>query len=275
VDEKRLSALLDAYVSNLKRFAEISGSERRFQQMSVLADEMRGAREDIRQGRGEQRRGFEDMQRKLDDINQACATVPKPQEVKAKISALKEKMLARADEAEAEYNRGYESLNAFRTAAQLNKLSSWPCGPPMMMKTQLWGGQSWPGAPSGDGFLAGSGRLKGGCGQDCPPHKGDNVLSIFTGGFRWCPTGPFELTNSPTLLSTPHRREGARAGAPGSGDRRQQSGADSTGQGRSGRGAEANRAGTAHRRDGASICVPAASSIAETVPAIKSTSAIS
>jgi hypothetical protein len=31
------------------------------------------------------------------------------------------------------------------------------------------------------GFFAGSGRLKGGCGQDCPPHKGL--------------TGPFELPN--------------------------------------------------------------------------------
>jgi tetratricopeptide (TPR) repeat protein len=116
VDEKRLSALLDAYVSNLKRFAEIGGSERLFQQMSVLADEVRGTREDVRQGREEQRRGFEDVHRELYEMKRSVASLSKPQEVSAKISALKTKMLAHADEAEAEYNRGYESLNAFRTA---------------------------------------------------------------------------------------------------------------------------------------------------------------
>jgi len=102
VDEKRLSALLDAYVSNLKRFAEIGGSERLFQQMSVLADEVRGTREDVRQGRTEQRQGFEDVQSNLDELKRAVASLSKPQEVKAKISALKAKMLARADEAEME-----------------------------------------------------------------------------------------------------------------------------------------------------------------------------
>ena len=44
------------------------------------------------------------------------ASLSKPQEVGAKISALKTKMLAHADEAEAEYNRRYESLSAFRPA---------------------------------------------------------------------------------------------------------------------------------------------------------------
>jgi len=107
---------LDAYVSNLKRFAEIGGSERLFQQMSVLADEVRGTREDVRQGREEQRRGFEDVHRELYEMKRSVASLSKPQEVSAKISALKTKMLAHADEAEAEYNRGYESLNAFRTA---------------------------------------------------------------------------------------------------------------------------------------------------------------
>jgi len=45
------------------------------------------------------------------------------------------------------------------------------------------------------GFSAGSGRLKGGCGQDCPPHKGDNVLSILYGWFSTVPHRSFELTN--------------------------------------------------------------------------------
>jgi len=31
----------------------------------------------------------------------------------------------------------------------------------------MWGGQSWAAAA----FLDGSGRLKAGCGQNCPPHK--------------------------------------------------------------------------------------------------------
>ena len=38
-------------------------------------------------------------------------------------------------------------------------------------------------------------RLKGGCGQDCPPHKGDNVLSILYGWFSTVPHRSFELTN--------------------------------------------------------------------------------
>jgi hypothetical protein len=57
-------------------------------------------------------------------------------------------------------------------------LSRWPCGPPKMMKTQC--GAANLGRSR---LLAGSGRLKGGCGQDCPPHK-----AVFDGA----PRGSFE-----------------------------------------------------------------------------------
>jgi len=63
----------------------------------------------IRQGREEQRHGFEDVQIKLEEMNRAVASLTKPREVGAKISALKAKMLMRADEAEADYGRGYAS----------------------------------------------------------------------------------------------------------------------------------------------------------------------
>jgi hypothetical protein len=48
-----------------------------FQQMSVLADEVRGTREDVRQGRTENSgSGFEDVQSNLDDIEtEPCASL--------------------------------------------------------------------------------------------------------------------------------------------------------------------------------------------------------
>ena len=50
--------------------------------------------------------------------------------------------------------------------AQAADLSSWPCGPPSVMKT-IVGRAILPA-----GWLsAGSGRLKAGCGQDWPPHS--------------------------------------------------------------------------------------------------------
>jgi len=109
IDEKRLAALLDAYTGKLKQFAEISGNGKLFREMEALAADVRGAR-------AEQQQGFADVQAQLDDIKRAIESTPKPQDVKEKISALKSKMLARADEAEAEYNRGYESLNQFKLA---------------------------------------------------------------------------------------------------------------------------------------------------------------
>lgn len=108
VDEKRLAVLLDSYLVKLKRFAEISGSdgERLFEQMVAVASEVRGARDDIGAARKESREGFQDLSTKLDEIKKAIESVPKPSEVRTKVSARKAKMLARADEAEAAYDRG-------------------------------------------------------------------------------------------------------------------------------------------------------------------------
>jgi hypothetical protein len=52
-------------------------------------------------------------------------------------------------------------------------LSSWPYGPPKMMKTQLWRAANL----GRSRLLAGVGRLKGGCGHDCPPSSVFSTVS--------------------------------------------------------------------------------------------------
>src|SRR5258707_6767918 len=116
IDEKRLSVLLDSYTAKLQRFAEITGNERLFRGMEAVTREVQGTRADISQSRVEQQQSFADIQAKLEEISRSIQATPKPEAVSVKISALKTKLLARADEAEAEYNRGYENLNQFRVA---------------------------------------------------------------------------------------------------------------------------------------------------------------
>jgi hypothetical protein len=65
-------------------------------------------------------------------------------------------------------------------------LHAWPCGPPNVMKTK------WRAANLGRSrLLAGSGRLTGGCGQDCPPSSGEC--------FRRCPTEQIPANGRPIV----------------------------------------------------------------------------
>src|SRR6516162_102594 len=114
IDEQRLTALLDSYTAKLRQFAEITGNGPLFREMEALTAEVQGARADISRSRTENQQGFADLQAKLDAIQRAIQATPKPQEVSAKVGALKAKMLGRADEAETEYNLGYQSLNQFQ-----------------------------------------------------------------------------------------------------------------------------------------------------------------
>ena len=113
IDEKRLNSLLKSYETQLRRFESIVES--------VMTSHLKpiDQKQDLLIERSEK------ILRRLDELNKRQETAPlaKPEEVKPKITALKQQLLAKADEAEADYNKGYALSQRYRFAEAIPYLS--------------------------------------------------------------------------------------------------------------------------------------------------------
>ncbi len=100
VNERRLEELLDSYLGQLRRFAEISGQAITVARIESIVQQQVGA-------------GTEQILKRLDELERRLEETPlaAPEEVETVIG---KKLRARAEEAEAAYQRGYELYQSFR-----------------------------------------------------------------------------------------------------------------------------------------------------------------
>ena len=107
-DEQHLQSLLDSYYANLRQFAQASGKEIILERIEALSEQVASGQTQILQQ-------IAAINAKLDEFNQKTAQSPPPtpREVSSEISELRKNLLAKADEAEAAYEKGYELLDRY------------------------------------------------------------------------------------------------------------------------------------------------------------------
>jgi len=108
-DEKRLQSIVESFYSNLKQFAQISGKDIILERIETLSEQVTSGQASILQK--------EDViLAKLNELEQRNkqAPLPTPAEVGTEISELRKSLLAKADEGEAAYKKGYELLDQYR-----------------------------------------------------------------------------------------------------------------------------------------------------------------
>ena len=118
-DEKRLRRLLESYLGNLQRFAEISNQEIVLERVDALIDEStREIKKDIATTGEEIKQQVAGSEKtilqKLGELKRLVENVAPPSEVKEEISELRATLLAKVDDAEAAYEKGYDLLQRFR-----------------------------------------------------------------------------------------------------------------------------------------------------------------
>jgi tetratricopeptide (TPR) repeat protein len=108
-DEKRLQSILESFYSNLKQFAQISGKDIILERIEALSEHVTSGQASILQKE-------DAILAKLNELDQRNkqAPLPTPTEVGTEISELRKSLLAKADEAEAAYNKGYDLLERYR-----------------------------------------------------------------------------------------------------------------------------------------------------------------
>ena len=118
-DERRLQNLLESYYTNLRQFAQSAGKEiilERIEAVSEQVASVQSGQAKMLQGQQQQTTMLEAIQAKLNELTAKStqAPVPTPAEVGSEISELRKSLLAKADEAEAAYRKGYALLDQFR-----------------------------------------------------------------------------------------------------------------------------------------------------------------
>ena len=112
-DERRLKSLLDSYFANLRQFAEASGNEIIIERITAVVenrtDKILAKQDEILQGQDSTQKRLETIERILKE-----APIATPTQVKKEISPIKEKLLAKADEAQAAYDKGYDLYQRYR-----------------------------------------------------------------------------------------------------------------------------------------------------------------
>jgi tetratricopeptide (TPR) repeat protein len=114
---KQIQALLDSYYANLRRFAQIGGKEIIVEQIEAVAQSL-----PARNASGQaqvpepQKTAIERILARLDDLETRYnqAPLPTPKEVNNQLSDVRESLPAKADEAEAAYNRAHELSQRYR-----------------------------------------------------------------------------------------------------------------------------------------------------------------
>ena len=119
-DEKRLQTLLDSFWNNLSQLAQISGKGIILERIEALSGQVASTEQKILSGQQQisqqEKAGFDAILAKLNEIQQksAQAPLPTPPEVGKELSEIRKSLLAKADEAEAAYKKGYELLDRYR-----------------------------------------------------------------------------------------------------------------------------------------------------------------
>jgi tetratricopeptide (TPR) repeat protein len=100
-DETRLKSLLDSYFANLRQFAGTSGGEIIIERIAAVVE-----------------KSTDRVLERLDELERNLKQTPiaTPAEVKKEVGAIKEKLLAKADEAQAAYDKGYALYQRYRFA---------------------------------------------------------------------------------------------------------------------------------------------------------------
>ena len=117
-DEERLRRLLESYLGNLERLAEISSQEIILERIEAL---LSGSTKEIK---GEIARSEQNILERFDQLEERLKNVAPPSEVKEEISELRATLLAKVDEAEAAYEEGYDLLQRFRFAEAIPHLQT-------------------------------------------------------------------------------------------------------------------------------------------------------
>ena len=121
-DEKRIGSLVDSYYDKLRQFAHVSGQDVLLQQINALAEQYARGQEKLTVGQQniveQQKTDTQQILERLNQLQQSISTNPIPSagEVKQQISEVRKRLLAKADDAEAAYNEGYDLFNRFRFA---------------------------------------------------------------------------------------------------------------------------------------------------------------
>jgi tetratricopeptide (TPR) repeat protein len=136
IDEKRLKKSLDSYFANLKNFASLSGQDIIIDRFSAVVEStIRTSEARILAGQSASESRIEEtIIKRFDALEQRQKEAPlaTPSEVRAEVSEIKKSLLAKAEEAEAAYNKGYllfdryrfdEAIPHFRKALSLVKLA--------------------------------------------------------------------------------------------------------------------------------------------------------
>jgi tetratricopeptide (TPR) repeat protein len=114
-EAKQLLSLLDSYYTNLRRFAQIGGKEIILEKIEALSEQIAGGHKEILE---QQKTDTELILAKLNELETRNTQAPlsTPQEVGSQLSENKNKqsLLAKAAEAEAAYNKGYDLFQRYR-----------------------------------------------------------------------------------------------------------------------------------------------------------------
>jgi len=112
-DEKRLQRLVESYYNNLRAFAQISGKEIILERIEAVSEQIASGQAQILE---QQKAGTDAILARLNELEQREANAPvhTPAEVAEEIGEFRKTSLAKADEAEAAYNKGYDLLNRYR-----------------------------------------------------------------------------------------------------------------------------------------------------------------
>ena len=110
VDEESLRALLESYLGDMERFAEISNQEIILERIEALLSD------NAKEIKGEIATSEQNILERVDQLEERLKDLALPSEVKEEISELRATLLAKVDEAEAAYEQGYDLLQRFRFA---------------------------------------------------------------------------------------------------------------------------------------------------------------
>jgi tetratricopeptide (TPR) repeat protein len=110
-DSKRLQQLIDSFDGNLRQFAHVSGREIILERIAALSEQVTSSTQ-------QEQTHFEVLLDKLNEIENTNkqAPLPTPEQVGQQISEVRKSLLAKADEAETAYNKGYALLDQYRFA---------------------------------------------------------------------------------------------------------------------------------------------------------------
>src|SRR5580658_5679317 len=111
-DPKQLQGLVDSFYGNLRQFAQESGKGIVLERIAALSNQVTSSAQGIQQ---QQKRDTESILAKLNELEDANkqAPLPTPEHVGQHISELRKSLVAKADDAETAYNKGYALFDQY------------------------------------------------------------------------------------------------------------------------------------------------------------------